>query len=390
MLKSKQLITILRINWQFASLNWSGFMNFDFLRKYGLFLFLPAIALLSLILLKHGLSLTFDSYNFLCGADTFNKTSRLLMCDRSAMVLSPPGFSLFLSLFIASPNSLHDIYLLVTIILYSLTLVCWYFIFCQEIKEDLVLLFATLQLATALPLFYVHLFVWSEGLFLFLTSFGILSFFRFKEHDKICWVVLCAISFSISITVKYVGLLMFVSLVLGDIITVKKTFKRSQYIALCFPLLVFGYLMLRNYSIAGTFTGIRPFLNRDAAEIFQSCAGVILHWVMPSNIFPTVFSVLFVVVLGLGCWFMLKRNQVWAILFFSFFLFLYVSAWRTDIEYDERLFVPVFPVFIMFVMGLLEGLPRITSLYYLRNFFLVYWTVYSIFRLGKNVIQWIY
>lgn len=361
-----------------------------FLRKYSYLLFFPSIALLTYLLFKRGLSLTFDSYNFLCGADTFKRFLTLYMCDGSAMILSPPGYSIFLSSFILSPISLHYTYIFTTVFMYGFTLYCWHLIFKEEITDNYIFAFACLQIATGLPLFYIHLFIWSEGLFVFFISTGLLSFYKFKAQNSVYWLILFVTSFALSITVKYIGLIIFVSIALGGLLSNKKTFKGYQYFILGIPLFLFLGLILINNLLADSFTGIRPFLNRDGFEVLQSCSGVIFNWVAPANFFPPIFSTLFILVLSFLSFYFDRSHFKWAITFFAFFLFLFISAWRTDIEYDERLFVPVFPFFMMLVFNLLQDIPRLKPLFYLRNAFFILWTTYAFLRLGKNVIQWTY
>ena len=353
-------------------------MIFIFLRKCTYLLFFPSITLLSYLLFNRDLLLTFDSYNFLCGANTFKSTLKLFMCDFTPMVLSPPGYSIFLSAFILESPC------------FSCLVYCWYSIIKQEITDDFVFVFASLQMAAALPLFYVHLFVWSEGLFVFLISTGLFSYYRFKVQNNVYWLILFATAFGLSVTVKYIGLLIFVSIVLGSLLSNKNAFRKYQYFILCIPLLSFIGVILNNYNSSGSFTGIRPFLNRDGFEILQSCSGVIFNWVAPANLIPSIFWVLFILGFSLVTLYFSKASFIWASTFIGFFLFLFISAWRTDIEYDERLFVPIFPFFVMLIFNLLQNIPNFKSVFYFRNAFLIYWTVYSFLRLGKNVIEWAY
>ena len=347
------------------------------------------MSLLALVLLLRDITYTYDSYNFLCGALSFKEKGRILMCDNSYMTLSPPGFSVFLSFFLSEAKAISGIYKISTIIVYGLTLICWINIVKRELKDYKFIVFAFLLIAVALPLFYVHLFLWSEGIFLLLFSFGVLSLSNFKENLLLKWLLLAILSFCLSVTVRYAGIVLYILYFTGWIYAQKIKFRREQIFILCLPLIVTASFIAVNYFLDNFFFGERPFLNRHFLEILNASLKVICNWMVPIDGITVWFRLLILIsgLLLLSCY--NKNNLPWLLTLVGYFFFIVYSAYMTDIEYDERLFAPVYPIFIICVFKSLSQLPKTKFTNWGVLLFLILWTLYSSFRSGKNILMWL-
>lgn len=87
--------------------------------------------------------------------------------------------------------------------------------------------------------------------------------------------------------------------------------------------------------------------------------------------------------------FLLYSKQIWGTVFCIVYLSgIVISASTSEVEYDERLFVPIYPLLIVTVAEAHMHWEKKRVLWYIGQGLGVAWCGYVAFRFVKNAIFW--
>ena len=197
------------------------------------------------------------------------------------------------------------------------------------------------------------------------------------------------LAFSISVLIRYIGIIFYLIFLMDFLLARRcKSIKRLHLIFLLLPIVIIVLLFKLNFNQTNTFTGSRDFLNRSLILILKSISGTIIGWIVPLKNLIKELPVLILLILT-GTAFYQRRKLIWHALFTLYLLVIITCAYFTDIEFDERLFVPIYPVFLIITFSIMDHLYSLKNnkaIYYLV---LLIWLTYNLIRLFKNFFMWL-
>jgi 4-amino-4-deoxy-L-arabinose transferase-like glycosyltransferase len=179
--------------------------------------FLPGFAalLLSIVFLlwyatsQWGLGQTWDSVEYLVSALSSAKGDGFLVIGKAGlfepMSYRPPLYTLLLSAGLFFGVALSSWAIFINICCYTVTVGCVAFSVLQVTQRAGVALFTALFVACLPHVVLVHLYVWSEPLFLALTALSLTCLIIARERRALVWVCMAAFFAGLSCMTRYVG-----------------------------------------------------------------------------------------------------------------------------------------------------------------------------------------
>jgi hypothetical protein len=342
---------------------------------------LPVI-ILSLLLNRHGIRLTFDSQHFLCAAQSFAQSGKLTTCNGGPMVLSAIGFPVLLSFF---PNIPYA-YALLSLLLLWLTMGFWLKSVKETIQEKSKAFLASWGIVFGLPFFFPFLFLWSEGPFLLLLSIGFWALLQFeREESNTSLLILCS-TFTLSLSLRFAGIFIVFPTLLALLYSKWSSEKKSP-VAFCFlpPLLIVLGMWGRMYVLSRSVFGHREKSHLAVWKVIEQSFSVPSNWLIPSSYIGHGTLLLFFAIVGLSFrWG--KKSWMWVCL--CYIASIVLSASLSEVEYDERIFAPIYPLFMIAFLQVFEFHKDIPWRRYLSQFLAILWCSYTLIRFVKNVLFW--
>jgi hypothetical protein len=341
---------------------------------------IPTICLVVLIV-KRGVTLTNDSHMFLCAANSWAETGQLNMCDGSPFVLSAIGFPVLLSLF---EDPIRVFFFLLPILVYG-HLVSWLYFFKKAFVDKTALILASIALICGLPMFFPFLFLWSEGGCLFVLAAGTLSMQKAIEsnHPKWWWIV--GLCYGMAVFFRFAALFLVIPLCVGYVTTRKIYAKQIGCILLVCAVLCL-LMLFRVWYLTGAFDGNRTSMQHGVFEVLVGAFQSIVCWLAPVSCIWHVS----VLLLGMLMFVTLAIYSRWPVnmVVCSYFILVVYTASRTEIEYDERLFVPIYPFFVLCSVDVFAKAKtkKWGNYWAFGGAFL--WVTYMIARFCKNMALW--
>lgn len=369
----------------------------------------PALSLLGTILyvyavFPYGLGITDDSVNYFSAALSFPPS--LLKVDGSLFVEWPPLYPLLLSLFkytglppVPFAFGLHLIFLQLSLWLIGNLIVKKVYSFPVRIWAATLALFS-------LPVILIYAFAWSEAFFttLLLLIISQLNKHIYKPSSK-TFITITVLSILLCFQRKSgVMVTTAISLCLLSYPYQSSHGKRIVHAASYFLLsiLPFVFYLLTRYIHSGRFVTEQKELSfRNISDNLTETADVISTWVIPDEL-PLIFRFSFCLLLiGISVYFLLFRRInlspyhyclltiLCSYLIFVNLTFLFI---RLDDRFDDRIFAPVYPVFLLLLSSgadfLYTNRQRFNRYVYPLFIFGTLWLVYPISRTVYHLYKW--
>ncbi|UXP33145.1 hypothetical protein N6H18_04150 [Reichenbachiella agarivorans] len=369
------------------------------------------IYILSALLLyysSHDLNMSFDSYQYLAAAQSFADSGTLLNADGSVYSNWGPMFPVILS-FVADVDNYRAVNLVVYAMLFWLS----HLLIVRMVDTPILRLLVSLWIAFSTPVLMQFNFLWSESIFIFLFLVQIIVFFRYRETNKMGWLILLIVLSAVSCLQRYAGLFIIPGFAL--LIIMDRGYKLRSFLIsfvygglACLPVLVWMY---SRYQSSGG--GFSMFLTNLYASFFSNLyrsyyQDVFFSWFVPSSL---TFELGHYYVLGTLILVILFRKQlkvprfkfeIQSLLILSgvYFLFLnlidYSAIIHPDMtfgglsDFERYLSIIYIPVILLLFVWLSQKLPLIehkTTRVVLLGLICL-WSIYPISRSIKNTLDW--
>lgn len=360
-----------------------------------------------------GPGITDDSVNYLYASTTFPNS--LNKVDHTPFVEWPPLFPVILSAHQIFGISVITFAAILHGLAYAANVVLSWIMLRKLINSGIIFFLATLTILFSTPLLLVHIFVWSEAIFIFflLVSLLVLTRYLNRSRDIYILILLIIISWLMGLQRKS-AIVLFLSnfsiiLFYGKSSPLLKKFiHATAYIVLSsLPLFFYG---LRKYKIKNeifTQAGYDPV---RIAENFIDIAEVFTSWFFPDELSLQLRVLLFagtagliLLIIRLSSRIKRPKFQCLEVILFTtsvlYFLILSFSLAYVYVEegIDERILSPVYiPVIICsFVLAdityrKVSLLPFSGDFIYRRIFILLLltWVLYPVIRSTYHIRQW--
>ncbi|MEH0158309.1 hypothetical protein V6R21_29910 [Limibacter armeniacum] len=371
--------------------------------KYVVYLLVMlAFTMLYALLGSNGLSLSFDSYEYLIASHSFLESGVMMKSNDELFVYWPPLFPILLA-YIAR-NTMEGVMLLNYFSLLSTVflLVKWFINTIKNSRNPIVYFYA-LIVTFSIPYLLVGKFIWSEPFFIFLLTSYLYSLNNFLKKPSSKYLILITIFGFLMPLQRFAGLFVFLGVGIALSITEQKLLKRHwKMLLLSVVISLSGVLCWLIYTRVG---GME---SRESATfswtfllyILRNYGEVMARWFMPVGILPYLgngfyiiaFITVMVCVLVVGI-IQNKKNKFISVL--SSVILCYVGLYilagvykkcAIDIQEVERFMSPVFGliffVFMFSISGLYERIAKFqrVSLIILLSI----WITYPVIRAVKN------
>ena len=337
-----------------------------------------------------GLGLTFDSYLYLEGAEWFNGAIEGTMTRQAVFQSKPPLFPLFISWF--SFDILPYVY--------TVLLLANLFIVAKIISASSSSFFwqamAFLAIAMFAPLIMVHVYLWSEPVFLLLLYGSVLILIKSGKTglSTRSLVILAALAMAMVMT-RHVGLFVVIGIFLAMFFNPHIGW-RSALVILLPAILVFLVwnfgLMSEGFSERLT-TLKAPVAGGSWARLqnIEYYLGAASTWLLPHNLNKLLRIVLFIIVIK-SILFLTRRNikrsyiaRTLLIVIASYYFMMHTS-FLIDESSADRYLVPIYPLAIILIFHLLAQVS--VQGHKLLKYLVVIWLLYPAGRTVKNTIFW--
>lgn len=379
------------------------------------FLFaLSATGLFLIAAASFGLGITDDSVNYLAAAMSFPQ--ELKKADNTPFVEWPPLFPIILSVFqIFKLPILRFALIIQALSLFFSYLIIYRFI-QRYIQSSFFKTITSLVFLFSTPIFLIHIFLWSEGLFLLFSLLSITFLDEFLKTTRKWFFLVALLFFSILMTLIRKngimlsgGFLICLLILPKSLPTIKKILLGSTYIIIA-SLPFFLYLGTRKKTTGRFFTEA----GFDAEKIGKTTTetlNIITSWIFPDEV-PLWLRIAMLSTL-LTCFLIINvkathRQKITINRFEGILLIttLVYSIWiiigflfvKLDQEFDDRIFAPMyFPFMFLFLMLAEKTSHKLLSLSREKNFFftlylpkilIIIWLVYPIIRTCFHLQYW--
>jgi hypothetical protein len=323
---------------------------------------------------KFGLGVTDDSVNYLSAASTL--PDHILKADGTPFVEWPPLYPLILSLYKLTGISVVKFTGILHGIVYVLNLIISSRLLQSVLKSRYIYVIALLYLLFSVPLLQSHIFIWSEGIFIFLLLLNLSVLVKYLETDRFIYFI-CLILLSMLMCLqRKTGLFFTVNFGIALMIFIKnKTFiKKSIYAGLYIFLSLSPFLLwtLRRYEASGRVFELAYLQPDKIFSDMKDLTDVISSWVLPDEIAWSIRLMIFIIAAAMLLLYFWRSpiafrevfdNMLIKVCFVSFagylvllpLVFIYVQGQKID----NRVLSPAYIIILMFVFLLID---RIISL----------------------------
>jgi len=363
------------------------------------FALIPTFVLLLCILFFEietycGISLTYDSFEYLASAKSFLYEKKFLRSDGSINTIWAPLFSFILALFNLKLSFIK--YLNYFIIAFT-SLVC------SKISQKLNLtsniwLFLTLSIICWHSDYHMCLsFLWSEPLFILLYLTHLLLLIYFLENHSFKNLLLASLLAFFMCLQRNAGIF----LVIANTCYLIAYQKQKQIPALYFSISSVGWFIwnLRNFLIAKT--RFHPSIEEYANGIIFKKENIYEYvingstWIFPLK-FPILSIIIFVVfwiLITFSTFKLLRSNRLTILLYLNIFIYWICMQFVEDKTYDEvlRYNAVIMPVFYLLFFSIAKNLTNLYGNIKFKTIILIICCIiliYNIIRTCKNIYIW--
>ncbi len=359
--------------------------------------FLPGLAvlLLSVFLLvwyatsQWGLGQTWDSVEYLVSALSSAKSDGFLVIGKAGlfepMSYRPPLYSLFLSSGLFLGLSLSSWAIFLNILCFIITLSCIAVGVLKVTQRAHIALLTAAFIAFLPHVVLVHLYLWSEPLFLALASLSFLCLVIARERKALVWVCLAAFFAGLSCMTRYVGIAVIMAGWAASWAFLRERKKNGFFAGLIFLglscLLPLLYFVVRTIVFGPSHAlAWGMYLTAEKCRLLVDTLSC---WFFPA-VWPLVVrSVLFLGVIGYIVSMTIPQRlrkdhpAAMLLLFMAvYFVLVLVSSFTVagDVKFDLRLMIPVLVALACMLPALILGAGRmkIAGVFLLALFLLAF------------------
>ncbi|MCS6822020.1 MAG: hypothetical protein NZ551_09130 [Microscillaceae bacterium] len=359
----------------------SIFIAFTLLRSCFLLVVLLCIIALHRYSQTCGIGLTYDSLNYLHASQTWLTKERLLNQDGTLFLQQPPLFPIILSFF--SPyqqviSSWANTFCLV------ITVFFWFWIGKSYIYDIKWLSLYLWLLVWATPLFLVHQFLWSEPIYLFISSLAFVALYQYEQKRTLIWL------FCIIFCLLLLPLQRIVGIALSVAVLIVIGLDKRNSISIKIALLVISILPIGTWlSVVYAYRTPQEFvatygMQTNFGEGIIVYANSLSLWFLP-NFLPTWLRMCSLFLFFLF-WFHLPQNR------FSYMVLIYFLAYtvillikKSDFWDTERFVALLYPCFLWLTFTGIANLKKQCLWLFAVACLLC---VYPTLRCAKNILFW--
>jgi hypothetical protein len=341
---------------------------------------------------QNGIKLTDDSHYYLFAAKTFAEKGEMLKPDGSLFCEWPPLFPFILSVFKGNLSAILGLNILSSCLSFGLI----FYISCRLLSTFSARSLWGVFLSVSVSWLLVHVFLWSEPLFMLFLYSAI--FFGTSETEKngIFYALLSGMFFLAAILQRNLALPFFAGFAFFFLVE-KLYFKKELHFRHIFIFLlpVLGILWYKIYFPCSGKVSENLF-TRSFFDNFMLYAETLGSLLLPKQIFAALIFgtgfTFFCLLFPLTSIFFKKNDHSTFLMPVSGGLSAYISAILifspATAEDSERLLAPVFPLILLQTAYFFEKLKRenFTFSYVLPFVFLAISLVYLFFRFVKNCL----
>jgi hypothetical protein len=341
-----------------------------------------------------GLGLTFDSNMYLEGARYLQSSELTWAFNHLIFQYKPPLYPLLLAVF--SLDSMR----VVNTILLSLTLLSIAILFDAILKSRVYKTLGFLIVASFTPLIMVHVYLWTEPLFLFILFGSILLYVKYYESkDLTILIVLGVLSIFLSL-IRHVGIFFILGYFLAILLdNSNKKWKAFLYLVIGSSGFVIWNLLIM---VGGFYDRILTFSAPIRSNSFVRLDNIFLFlngsslWILPNNLpawFRISVLIALIILLSIGLFKVIKRNpqstlKGFVIIIVTYYILMHL-AFKLYISSEERYLVPIFPLFILVALSTIEVLKeKIGVKFSIVKLIIFLWLFYPVVRTVKNAMFW--
>ena len=347
-------------------------INYEKKIKNDVFWLLLSILSLSSILLifistkNYGVGVSPDSTVYI------NAAKQIINGETINLVMWPPFYPAALALCSKLFNSqILDTARIMNAVLFGLTIFVSGILFKRNLRSSsVILVLGIMTVIISVPLFQVHLWAWSEPLFILFSTLFLLFIDNYVNSKKFIDLILSAICVSFCCFTRYVGIAyILVGIIILIIIffrEIKKMLRNLFYFTTT-SVIPIALWLYRNKLYSGTFTGPRAPSIHTYSENFRAMGNSILNWYIPARVEMNrlLLALLFIIIgFFIGIYFIKAKPKginyfVWQypyiiyIVIYSIFLVASSPSYQQLI--DSRYLSPILiPLNILLVFYILE------------------------------------
>jgi len=338
-----------------------------------------------------GLGMTTDSFKYSVTAQNLVSSGEFITVGGKPYTYWPPLFPIVLALLPSqSPwllNLLNAACLLGSILI-------WYRISCNYLTPNW-RLFYLFTLCSATPILMVHVYVWTEPIFLLMFSGYLYSLHRFLEKEALNWLLSATIFAFFMLLQRNAGIMLLMGMSLGILIFRFDLFKRR-----------FGYFLTHGFfSVSGwaVWQYWQYFIRKQTESIDYFFVTEIdwlkydaflkawySHWLprdAPGAAVGFVVLVIFFVVMGKKTIFDPYQKSLWFMIGFYVLLLLVMpfTTHRDAIRYQAIFIPPLFLNIVFIFQKPFRALSQKIQLVVLC--LLIIWMLYPLARIAKNTVH---
>jgi len=341
-----------------------------------------------------GLGLTFDSNMYLAGARYFQSSEWTWAFNHLTFQYKPPLYPLFLTVF-----TLDSMRVINTVLL-SLSLFIIAFLFDALLKSKGFKMLGFLTVASFTPLIMVHVYLWTEPLFLLILFGSILLYVKYNESkDLTILIVLAVLSVFLSL-IRHVGIFF----ILGYFLAILLDNSNKKWKAFLYLIIASSGFIIWNLSImfGGFYERILTFSAPIRSNSFVRLDNILLFlngsslWILPNNLpawFRISVLIVLIILLAIGLFKVIKRSpqtilKGFVIIIVTYYILMHL-AFKLYISSEERYLMPIFPLFILVAFSTIEVLKeKIGVKFYIVKLIIFLWLFYPVVRTVKNAMFW--
>lgn len=344
-----------------------------------------------------GISLTFDSFQYLNAAEDFAQHRAITMSDGSPFVAYPPFFPWVLSWF--GENRLAWMPFFQGFLLVS-NLSIWLYLGACYISSVFLRFIFGLSICLSAPFLLIHSFLWSEPLFVCLLSI-IFLYFHFN-NEKLDFRGLCFLLLMCGLLIlqRNAGIWWSIGVLLGVLILLKHTQVYFKWILLLSigVVLWLGWYKQSLHTDAYKHDSLFTFL-QEIIENIGICAAQLGSWFLPLSVPEIVRVLLASLILGVIAWVLIKGKKSvarWILLLIiahliyeGGLLILKPSALHySDLERFMAVMLPGFFLIWFYILDVFLLLYPKKIVSYSLYIVLMFSLVYPTYRSVKNTHFW--
>ena len=242
---------------------------------------LTAITLFVIGTSKYGIGLTGDTMNYLALSENIVAGRGFVGLGGEPFVLWPPGCSLIISFLIAVTGAnQYSILFALNIFSLSFTLIIFYFLLKQKLKEP-VLRYYGMGLLVIAPGFYlVSVFAFVEVTFIPILLLFLYLGEKWREDLTLRRVIWLSVLSLVLFFLKYIGIISF-GVVIYLIFREKNELLRKSFVSFLIAVVPAVLWLIRNYTASGTPFGERGRSIYNIIDITLISTETFLYWVFP-------------------------------------------------------------------------------------------------------------